>query len=63
MPEGENHDRWGVVGDPAFLIHFVGDLHQPLHATNDADRASNCVKVESLPRAKRSGRGLGHHPR
>ena len=38
-----NYDRWGAAGDLAFLIHFVGDIHQPLHAANDADRGGNCV--------------------
>jgi hypothetical protein len=41
------YDRWGAAGDLAFLIHFVGDIHQPLHAANDADRGGNCVKVDS----------------
>ena len=27
----------------AFLIHFVGDVHQPLHAATDGDRGGNCV--------------------
>ena len=26
-----NYDKWGAVGDLAFLIHFVGDIHQALH--------------------------------
>jgi len=26
----------------AFLIHFVGDIHQPLHAANNGDRGGNC---------------------
>ena len=26
-----------------FLIHFVGDLHQPLHAADHQDRGGNCV--------------------
>jgi hypothetical protein len=42
-----NYDRWGASGDLAFLIHFVGDVHQPLHASNNADRGGNCVPVES----------------
>ena len=25
-----------------FLVHFVGDLHQPLHAGSDADLGGNC---------------------
>jgi hypothetical protein len=31
-----------------FLIHFVGDLHQPLHAIDDHDRGGNDVKVAAL---------------
>lgn len=46
------YDRWGAAGDLAFLIHFVGDIHQPLHAANDADRGGNCVMVDSRSREK-----------
>lgn len=28
-----------------FLIHFVGDLHQPLHASDNGDRGGNQVRV------------------
>lgn len=28
-----------------FLIHFVGDLHQPLHCADNHDRGGNLVKV------------------
>ncbi|HEX3371119.1 MAG TPA: S1/P1 nuclease, partial [Candidatus Acidoferrales bacterium] len=28
-----------------FLIHFVGDLHQPLHAATNNDAGGNCVPV------------------
>ena len=31
-----------------FLLHFVGDLHQPLHASDDHDRGGNGKKV-SMP--------------
>ncbi len=31
----------------AFLIHFVGDIHQPLHAATDGDRGGNCVNLTS----------------
>jgi hypothetical protein len=48
----KNYDSWGAAGDLAFLIHFVGDIHQPLHAANDADVGGNCVKVDSHPRAR-----------
>ena len=26
-----------------FLLHFAGDLHQPLHASDNHDRGGNCV--------------------
>jgi hypothetical protein len=28
-----------------FIIHFVGDIHQPLHTTSNGDRGGNCVPV------------------
>jgi len=28
-----------------FLIHFVGDVHQPLHSSTNNDRGGNCVAV------------------
>ena len=28
-----------------FVLHFVGDLHQPLHASDNHDRGGNCVQV------------------
>jgi nuclease S1 len=31
----------------AFLIHFVGDIHQPLHAANNADRGGVCVPLSN----------------
>jgi hypothetical protein len=47
-----NYDRWRAFGDLAFLVHFVGDIHQPLHAASDADRGGNCIPVDSTIRAK-----------
>ena len=29
-----------------YIIHFVGDLHQPLHAASNADNGGNCVPVK-----------------
>ena len=34
-----------------FLLHFIGDLHQPLHATTNGDRGGNCVPVTYYDRA------------
>jgi hypothetical protein len=31
-----------------FLIHFAGDLHQPLHAADNNDRGGNCVLVDRV---------------
>jgi hypothetical protein len=36
-----------------FVIHFVGDIHQPLHDTNNNDRGGNCVPVTFLGKAPR----------
>jgi nuclease S1 len=30
----------------AFLIHFVGDIHQPLHASDDDDQGGNCEHLQ-----------------
>ena len=41
-----------------FVVHLVADLHQPLHASGNADRGGNCLPVTYLgdaPRAERSG--------
>ncbi|MGH9713926.1 MAG: S1/P1 nuclease [Candidatus Acidiferrales bacterium] len=29
-----------------FIIHFAGDIHQPLHDTTNNDRGANCVPVK-----------------
>ena len=31
-----------------FLVHFLGDIHQPLHAATDADAGGNCVKSRNM---------------
>jgi hypothetical protein len=31
----------------AFLIHFVGDVHQPLHAAGNGDRGGNCLTLSN----------------
>ena len=31
--------------DLKFLVHLVGDIHQPLHASTDQDRGGNCVAI------------------
>ena len=34
-----------------YIIHFVGDLHQPLHTITNADEGGNCVPVKYLRRS------------
>jgi hypothetical protein len=33
-----------------YVIHFVGDLHQPLHTITNADEGGNCVPLKYLHR-------------
>lgn len=33
-----------------FVIHFVGDMHQPLHASTNADSGGNCVPMSFFER-------------
>ena len=42
-----------------FLIHFVGDLHQPLHTIDNRDRGGNDVRVAALRGDE--GRGTNLH--
>ncbi|MDQ6705022.1 MAG: S1/P1 nuclease [Acidobacteriota bacterium] len=37
-----------------YLIHFMGDLHQPLHTTDNNDHGGNCVPLQFLDAPKRS---------
>ena len=36
---------WPESKELAFLIHFAGDIHQPLHCVSDADAGGNCVNI------------------
>ncbi len=31
-----------------YIIHFIGDMHQPLHVINNGDNGGNCVPVKYL---------------
>src|SRR5258708_38823630 len=50
-----------VMADPAataterkealmFLVHFVGDMHQPLHCSDNKDKGGNEVRLEFFGR-------------
>ena len=38
--------RWSEADALRFVIHFVGDVHQPLHAISDADLGGNCESLD-----------------
>ena len=54
-------DKTAAAADRAqalrFIIHFVGDLHQPLHATTNSDRGGNCVAVKFFRRNPHAASG------
>ncbi len=40
------NSRWSEADALRFLVHFVGDIHQPLHTIDDADLGGNCELLE-----------------
>jgi hypothetical protein len=38
-----------------FIIHFMGDLHQPLHTISNGDRGGNCVPITYFMQAPQEG--------
>jgi hypothetical protein len=44
-----------------YIFHFVGDLHQPLHSTTNADEGGNCMPVKYFRREPHE-RGHGFSP-
>ena len=48
-PGGE----WSQLDALRYLVHFVGDIHQPLHTISDADLGGNCEQLpEPIENAK-----------
>jgi len=45
LKEHRADGKWSEAKEIAFLIHFAGDIHQPLHCATDADAGGNCVNV------------------
>jgi hypothetical protein len=39
---------WSESQELAFLVHFAGDIHQPLHCATNADAGGNCVNVSGF---------------
>ncbi len=38
-------NNWTPVQQLKFLIHFAGDIHQPLHCASNSDKGGNCIFV------------------
>jgi hypothetical protein len=45
-----------------YVLHFVGDMHQPLHEEDNNDRGGNCVPVTFLNDAPRATTAGGYSP-
>jgi hypothetical protein len=43
--KGGHELQWSELDSLRYLIHFVGDIHQPLHAISDADLGGNCERL------------------
>jgi hypothetical protein len=39
---------WPEYRELEFLLHFAGDIHQPLHCVSNADAGGNCVNVRGF---------------
>jgi S1/P1 Nuclease len=44
--KGEHNQQWSELDALRYLVHFVGDIHQPLHAITDADMGGNCEHID-----------------
>jgi hypothetical protein len=38
--------KWSQRDALRFLVHFVGDVHQPMHTISDADLGGNCERLD-----------------
>jgi hypothetical protein len=38
--------RWSDLDALRYVVHFVGDIHQPLHDISDADQGGNCEVLD-----------------
>jgi hypothetical protein len=43
---GPKVEKWSDLDALRFVVHFVGDIHQPLHAASDADLGGNCELLD-----------------
>lgn len=45
-PAHPGNTRWSQRDALLYVVHFVGDIHQPLHAVSDADLGGNCEQLD-----------------
>jgi hypothetical protein len=45
----------------AFLVHFIGDVHQPLHASDRNDKGGSAIQVRFLGASDHGGRKANLH--
>ncbi|HEX4231312.1 MAG TPA: S1/P1 nuclease [Bryobacteraceae bacterium] len=43
---GAHNLQWSELDALRYLVHFVGDIHQPLHTISDADLGGNCERID-----------------
>jgi hypothetical protein len=43
---GAKVEKWSDLDALRFVVHFVGDIHQPLHAADNADLGGNCERLD-----------------
>lgn len=45
LASGRSGDRWNERDALRYVVHLVGDIHQPMHTITDADRGGNCERL------------------
>lgn len=45
-PAHPANTRWSQLDALRYVVHFVGDIHQPLHDISDADLGGNCEQLD-----------------
>ncbi|HEX3681913.1 MAG TPA: S1/P1 nuclease [Bryobacteraceae bacterium] len=45
-PAHPGNTRWSQLDALRYLVHLVGDIHQPLHTISDADLGGNCELLD-----------------
>jgi nuclease S1 len=48
LKEHRSDGPWPEYRELEFLLHFAGDIHQPLHCVTNADAGGNCVRVSGF---------------